>query len=33
MLNYAFTAEGVPQAMATWVDSMHLTPAAVFAAW
>ena len=25
MLNYAFTAEGVPQAMAQWVDSMHLT--------
>ena len=24
MLNYAFTSEGVPQAMATWVDSMHL---------
>jgi tripartite ATP-independent transporter DctM subunit len=24
MLNYAFTAEGVPQAMAQWVDSMHL---------
>ncbi len=25
MLNYAFTAEGVPQAMALWVDNMHLT--------
>ena len=25
MLNYAFTAEGVPQAMAQSVDSMHLT--------
>ena len=25
MLNYAFTAEGVPQAMAQWVDSMHLS--------
>jgi tripartite ATP-independent transporter DctM subunit len=24
MLNYAFTSEGVPQAMAQWVDSMHL---------
>jgi C4-dicarboxylate transporter DctM subunit len=24
MLNYAFTAEGVPQAMAAWVDSMKL---------
>ncbi len=24
MLNYAFTAEGVPQAMAAWVDSMQL---------
>ena len=24
ILNYAFTAEGVPQAMAQWVDSMHL---------
>ena len=24
MLNYAFTAEGVPQAMAQWVDAMHL---------
>jgi tripartite ATP-independent transporter DctM subunit len=24
MLNYAFTSEGVPQAMAAWVDSMHL---------
>jgi len=26
MLNYAFTAEGVPQAMALWVDNMHLSP-------
>lgn len=25
MLNYAFTAEGVPQAMAMWVDSMQLS--------
>jgi tripartite ATP-independent transporter DctM subunit len=25
MLNYAFTAEGVPQAMAQWVDGMHLS--------
>ena len=25
MLNYAFTAEGVPQAMAAWVDSMQLS--------
>jgi len=25
MLNYAFTAEGVPQSMATWVDSMHFS--------
>ncbi|MES2413604.1 MAG: TRAP transporter large permease [Pseudomonadota bacterium] len=25
MLNYAFTAEGVPQAMAMWVDSLHLS--------
>jgi C4-dicarboxylate transporter, DctM subunit len=25
MLNYAFTAEGVPQAMAQWVDSLQLT--------
>jgi len=25
MLNYAFTAEGVPQAMAQWVDSMQLS--------
>ena len=25
MLNYAFTAEGVPQAMALWVDGMHFT--------
>lgn len=24
MLNYAFTAEGVPQAIGQWVDSMHL---------
>lgn len=24
MLNYAFTAEGVPQAMAGWVDALHL---------
>jgi C4-dicarboxylate transporter, DctM subunit len=24
LLNYAFTAEGVPQAMAAWVDAMHL---------
>jgi len=26
LLNYAFTAEGVPQAMAQWVDTMDLTP-------
>ena len=26
MLNYAFTAEGVPQAIGTWVDSMQLGP-------
>ena len=26
ILNYAFTAEGVPQAMATWVEGMHLGP-------
>ena len=25
MLNYAFTSEGVPQAMALWVDNMHLS--------
>ena len=25
MLNYAFTAEGVPQVMAQWVDSMNLS--------
>lgn len=25
MLNYAFTAEGVPQSMALWVDSMHFS--------
>jgi tripartite ATP-independent transporter DctM subunit len=25
ILNYAFTAEGVPQAMASWVEGMHLT--------
>jgi C4-dicarboxylate transporter, DctM subunit len=25
MLNYAFTAEGVPQAMALWVDALHLS--------
>lgn len=25
MLNYAFTAEGVPQSMAMWVDSMHFS--------
>jgi tripartite ATP-independent transporter DctM subunit len=25
ILNYAFTAEGVPQAMAAWVDGMHLS--------
>ena len=25
LLNYAFTAEGVPQAMAAWVDSMDLS--------
>jgi len=24
MLNYAFTAEGVPQAIGAWVDAMHL---------
>ncbi len=28
LLNYAFTAEGVPQAVAQWVDSMHLQPVA-----
>ncbi len=26
LLNYAFTAEGVPQAMAQWVDALHLSP-------
>jgi tripartite ATP-independent transporter DctM subunit len=26
MLNYAFTAEGVPQSMAQWVEGMHLGP-------
>jgi tripartite ATP-independent transporter DctM subunit len=26
LLNYAFTAEGVPQAMAQWVDALHLGP-------
>ncbi len=26
LLNYAFTAEGVPQAMGQWVDALHLTP-------
>jgi C4-dicarboxylate transporter DctM subunit len=26
LLNYAFTAEGVPQATAAWVDTMDLTP-------
>lgn len=26
MLNYAFTAEGVPQAMAQWVDALNLSP-------
>ena len=25
MLNYAFTSEGVPQAMALWVDNLHLS--------
>jgi len=25
MLNYAFTAEGIPQLMAAWVDGMHLS--------
>jgi tripartite ATP-independent transporter DctM subunit len=25
ILNYAFTAEGVPQAVAAWVDHLHLT--------
>ena len=25
MLNYAFTSEGVPQAMAAWVDHLHLS--------
>ncbi|MEY4441477.1 MAG: hypothetical protein RL442_477 [Pseudomonadota bacterium] len=28
LLNYAFTAEGVPQAVAQWVDSLHLQPVA-----
>ena len=32
LLNYAFTAEGVPQAMAAWVDALHLSPVAVPAA-
>jgi C4-dicarboxylate transporter, DctM subunit len=26
VLNYAFTAEGVPQQLAQWIDSMHLSP-------
>ena len=25
MLNYAFTSEGMPQAMAAWVDNLHLS--------
>jgi TRAP-type C4-dicarboxylate transport system permease large subunit len=29
MMNYAFTSEGVPQAMAAWVDAMQL-PRVVF---
>jgi len=28
LLNYAFTAEGVPQAMAAWVDALKLSPVA-----
>lgn len=28
MLNYAFTAEGVPQALAGWVDALNLSPIA-----
>jgi tripartite ATP-independent transporter DctM subunit len=28
LLNYAFTAEGVPQAMAAWVDALQLSPVA-----
>ena len=28
MLQYAFTAEGVPQALALWVDQQHLQPVA-----
>ncbi|HEY6133953.1 MAG TPA: TRAP transporter large permease, partial [Rubrivivax sp.] len=28
LLNYAFTAEGVPQAMAAWVDALNLSPVA-----
>lgn len=28
MLNYAFTAEGVPQMLAAWVDAQNLTPIA-----
>jgi C4-dicarboxylate transporter DctM subunit len=28
MLNYAFTAEGVPQMLATWVDALQLSPIA-----
>lgn len=28
MLNYAFTAEGVPQMLATWVDTLKLSPLA-----
>jgi TRAP-type C4-dicarboxylate transport system permease large subunit len=26
MLNYAFTAEGVPQSLALWVDALKLSP-------
>ena len=26
MLNYAFTSEGVPQALAQWVDGLELSP-------
>ena len=32
VLNYAFTAEGVPQGMAMWVDSMDLSKLQFFAA-
>ena len=33
LLNYAFTAEGVPQALAAWVDAMNLSSRSASCCW